>query len=260
LKWLVAALKLERFDKKLLKLLEEKGESNCEELFKEFKIARQDFDKRLQTLAKNKLVYAADGKVVLGIKGFNALEARKKREKKKEKESSGGQEKPQEKQDLTQKPLTTEKPLIETKVFEIPAYARPSQQLVQPQSQAKPGTQEDDERISREVEEAGIMVVSSTPPAPQSKQVEAQMAKINDEWRKADEHCELCKAPFKLSANKNDNMPLYGHCFCGAAYHKDCYEAITDNDGKCVRCGRMLKKVLDKTSVDLLKDLKSAFD
>lgn len=72
------------------------------------------------------------------------------------------------------------------------------------------------------------------------------------------ESCDLCKEPFKLSVGGGN--PKFGHCFCGAAYHKDCHEAILDGDGRCVRCGRALGKVLDRKSVEAMRQLKGVFE
>jgi hypothetical protein len=63
------------------------------------------------------------------------------------------------------------------------------------------------------------------------------------------EVCELCRAPFKIGVGSTRSHPKYGHCFCGAAYHKDCYETLaTEQEGKCVRCGKKLKLALDARS------------
>lgn len=70
--------------------------------------------------------------------------------------------------------------------------------------------------------------------------------------------CELCKDEFRLAV-KNP-LPKYGHCFCGAAYHKDCYEGILDADGRCVRCGRKLDVALEKETADAMKKIRSVFD
>ena len=65
--------------------------------------------------------------------------------------------------------------------------------------------------------------------------------------------CELCCAPFKIGGTAGH--PKYGHCFCGAAYHKDCFETLAQDDGrgsegggKCVRCGKKLKIAMDARS------------
>ncbi len=71
------------------------------------------------------------------------------------------------------------------------------------------------------------------------------------------EACELCKTNFKLAVAGGN--PKYGHCFCGAAYHKDCYESLADNGGKCVRCGKKLKLELSKQSEEAVKEIKELF-
>jgi len=71
------------------------------------------------------------------------------------------------------------------------------------------------------------------------------------------EACELCKTKFKLAVAGGN--PKYGHCFCGAAYHKDCYETLVDNGGKCVRCGKKLKLELSKQSEEAVKEIKEVF-
>lgn len=89
--------------------------------------------------------------------------------------------------------------------------------------------------------------------SPQSKQSEGKS-------QGADEHCELCRAPFLLSMGKDAN-PKYGHCFCGAPYHKDCYDSLLEGSGtRCVRCGKRLSLILDKVSEEAVKELKKLFD
>ncbi|MBI4360225.1 hypothetical protein HY572_00450 [Candidatus Micrarchaeota archaeon] len=71
--------------------------------------------------------------------------------------------------------------------------------------------------------------------------------------------CELCRAPFKLSV-KNLEGAKYAHCFCGAAYHKDCYHALVEGGGRCARCGRKLSLILDRHADEALKSVKDLFD
>ncbi|MEM0475209.1 MAG: hypothetical protein QW343_00230 [Candidatus Norongarragalinales archaeon] len=74
------------------------------------------------------------------------------------------------------------------------------------------------------------------------------------------EVCELCKAPFKLAVR--GGHPKYGHCFCGAAYHQDCFETLAEGEGggKCVRCGKKLKLTLDARAEEAVKQLKNVFE
>ncbi|MBI5635733.1 hypothetical protein HY993_02100 [Candidatus Micrarchaeota archaeon] len=75
----------------------------------------------------------------------------------------------------------------------------------------------------------------------------------------SDDKCELCKSAFSLSVGKGSS-PKFGHCFCGAAYHKDCFESIADNNSSCIRCGRKLELSVDKKTVEIVKGIKDAFE
>jgi len=94
----------------------------------------------------------------------------------------------------------------------------------------------------------------------EDKPLSTTLAAIAKEGKyESEEKCDLCKAAFRLSLGK-DNHPKYGHCFCGAAYHKDCYDSLLDNGGKCVRCGKKLVLMLDKQSEDAIKAVKQLFE
>jgi len=71
--------------------------------------------------------------------------------------------------------------------------------------------------------------------------------------------CELCQAPFHLSVNAPENNPKYGYCFCGASYHRDCYEHLINSQNSCVRCGKKLQIRMDKASEDAVKAVKKMF-
>ncbi|VVB70569.1 Uncharacterised protein [uncultured archaeon] len=72
------------------------------------------------------------------------------------------------------------------------------------------------------------------------------------------EKCDLCKGKFSNSVSDPKNR-IYGHCFCGASYHEDCYNAIISGNQKCFRCGRKLKQISDKAS-EAVKDIKDVFE
>ncbi|MFH0972151.1 MAG: hypothetical protein V1835_06315 [Candidatus Micrarchaeota archaeon] len=70
------------------------------------------------------------------------------------------------------------------------------------------------------------------------------------------EKCELCKTGFLISVKAGEHNPKYGHCFCGAPYHKDCYEGITAGDGKCVKCGRKMAAGSDFKMEEAFKQIR----
>ncbi len=72
------------------------------------------------------------------------------------------------------------------------------------------------------------------------------------------ERCGLCKSPFKLSMQDN-SMAKFGHCFCGSAYHKDCYEHILTGDKRCLKCNSEMKMQLDQKSKEALGKIREMF-
>jgi hypothetical protein len=68
--------------------------------------------------------------------------------------------------------------------------------------------------------------------------------------------CELCKSGFMISVKEEEHNPKFGHCFCGAPYHKDCYEGIMEGDGKCIKCGRKLGSGSDFKVEDAFKAIR----
>lgn len=278
------ALKLERFDKKLLSILEQRGETPADEISKEFKINPEELQKRLKTLMREKyLSLTASNSLVLGLKGFNALEAKAKRAKKakpvpssvaveeKTPREHSGSIAAEKKEEITE---------LDRKIFEIPETAGNPQQTKLPLKCAvpskkpvtagakEPANKEEFEQISSQVEEQGIMLVSKgaltpslsqTPAAASLPSTAPNLQQGLSGNNAKGEVCELCKAPFKLSVKREENQPLYGHCFCGAAYHQDCYESLVES-GRCVRCGKKLELRLNRASQETTKQIKNLFD
>ena len=92
---------------------------------------------------------------------------------------------------------------------------------------------------------------------PQSAPEQTSIAKTKQE-SKGGEKCELCRAEFTLHVSGGN--PKYGHCFCGAAYHRDCYDSVLLDAKTCARCGRQLELILDRKSIESLKSIKNAFE
>ena len=272
-------LKLERFDKKILQLLEN-GELTLTELQSRFKIAPLDFDRRIKALARDKYLHLSQDetpKIQLGLKGFNALEQRAKRQAKKPKEKPVAEKTevlpaeepraPVQQLPLENKTVSEDKKhLIETQPFEIPDTAGPSPGQRPPKEYNPlihgplklltevPSAQQLASQPQQQNEQKSVAQALSDEKLPKAAQ------KLNLRWEKENEVCELCKADFKLSLNPQENNPIYGHCFCGAAYHQDCYESLAQNGGRCARCGRSVELKLDQRSQSALKQIKNLFD
>ncbi len=218
-----------KFDKDLLGYLSD-GPSSRRELLAKTRVAESEFDKRVKKLKARKFVVLAGEQVALGVGGYNKLRqldaASKRKAAKKEKGSVALPEaKPAPKPEPKTLPLKIER-------AEAPANAIDLAEILKQASE-------------RMREQKGAPKPVEKEPWP-PKRVEPREA------------CELCKGEFSLSVK--GGHPKYGHCFCGAAYHKDCYEAVMGDDKRCVRCGRKLELYLDKESEEAVRSIRDAFD
>ncbi|MDP3741713.1 MAG: hypothetical protein Q8R15_00185 [Candidatus Micrarchaeota archaeon] len=94
----------------------------------------------------------------------------------------------------------------------------------------------------------------STPSSRQSRNSGSDHSNSNDS-----EVCDLCKSPFKLAIS-DPQLAKYGHCFCGAAYHKECYDTLLADSAQCVRCGKKLFLIIDKQSREVINKIKDVFE
>lgn len=227
-------MKIKIFDKTLLETVR-KGKTDLAEIIKEFNIDEKEFHKRLKTLEKNKMIVETDGKLKLGIKGFEETEKENKKQAKNEKQAKTNEERQKEKE-AVQKKLEVDK--IEV-VEEGKIEKMDLNEIVK-----KYGPTEEQKKIF----EKKMEVTKNTEIEPGKK-----LANTGKE-----ERCALCREPFELSV-KDNSKARYGYCFCGAAYHKDCYESLLDSSGLCVNCGKKLVLILDKQTKDALKNVKSLF-
>jgi hypothetical protein len=254
--------KLTRFDRDLAGLVRS-GVSNVEEILRKMAIDSNDFQKRVKTLVvKGYFVFdfPETKELRLGWKGYNLFAPKVKREKK--------------------SPLP--KPLAEGKTEEAkpeqnPVASKPPG--VPPIVQEKPFLNEKD--VVVEVHSTADLADLLEKGSPTGRQARSPNSSLFIERQKqretqapskpvrsdtgealilaGKEACELCKAKFKLNV-KNTEQAKYGHCFCGAAFHKDCYESLLDNGGNCVRCGRRLKLMFDRKTEDAVRGIKDAFE
>lgn len=100
---------------------------------------------------------------------------------------------------------------------------------------------------------------SKKPPAqekPYYNRAISDLSKQAAEIEAAGDNCELCKTGFMISVKAQEHNPKFGHCFCGAPYHKDCYEGIAQGEGKCIKCGRKLGSGSDFKVEDAFKAIR----
>lgn len=268
--------KLATFDKEVLKLVYD-GVSKDAALQERTRVDEAQFKERiLDLIEEGLLVRGADLQLRLGIEGYNTfVEKIKPKEKPTLQPSNELKQKIDAQNEKTHPPAPHIKPAeilpagqekitelvdIEGKVGRmdlediIKKYGpTPDQknQFMQKLTPAQPTPQKQTQvaaASTKQIQELPAQAAAKTPSAP----------KIQMESNSADV-CELCKAPFVLKVG-DETQSKYGHCFCGAAYHKDCYDTILDDSRLCIRCGKKLMLLLDKNSRDTLNELRDAFE
>lgn len=270
------AFRLTKFDKFLLETVR-RGESDSEALRARFNLDPLQFDGRVRELAsKGYLVPdAANPRVLrLGLAAFEKLQPKLQPEK-----STGQQENQQQLQQAQQQQAKEAQQKEEAQKQQpqqmptaIPASVPAAQPHLEPdladllsKGKPNPGYTKTFLTISK-VGRKWLEEQGQKKPVKETLILEVPSQKGRDgraaEQRQAssEEKCELCRAAFTLSVGKDSN-PKYGHCFCGAPYHKDCYDSILEGSGgKCVRCGKQLSLFLDRGSEEAIKELRKLFD
>lgn len=239
-KKLAKKIRIEKFDKAVISEITQ-GNYSARQISEKLHVDYQDMLSRLQELLDEKYLILNEEQLRLGVRGFNFFPTIKvktqtvKEKPRKERETDAALE-----SNLSQGKVDLHEMLErgaphEVRVGEKPPWVE-SPMPQQKEQKEKPRKKETTE--------------TSSPNLP-AKQTDSTQQQSN-------EKCELCKSDFKLSTGKENN-PKYGHCFCGAAYHKDCFESIMDSTGKCARCGKLLEIKLNKESEEAVSKLKKLF-
>lgn len=113
-----------------------------------------------------------------------------------------------------------------------------------PGGQVMPASSQKPRRSEKTVAEITVTPKASAPSPGAGKQAEG-------------DKCVLCRTGFVLSVSGGN--PKYGHCFCGAAYHQDCYQGVLEASGECIQCGKKLDTNFDKASLDEVRKIKDVF-
>jgi len=252
--------KLTTFDKDTLILIR-RGTQTAPELATATGVDAAETRKRLSQLEKRKLVSfdaANPERVSLTIKGYNeyspaTLETSS--EKKAKKATAKKQAPAQTIQTPPVKPLEPET-TQPTQTHPAKEDSAPRIDLSEMLARGAPRNNAAQKTITPHnptiTQQATPVKTQPTPPDPQNKQAPPDAQKQH-------ERCALCKGEFIITV-KGDQAK-YAHCHhCGAAYHKDCHEAMIADGGACLHCGRKLETVMDKRSYDVVKQLKDAFE
>ena len=243
--------RLKKFDKAVFEVIRN-GVYQVTNIANKLHVDESALRERLNELATVDYVVFGDAgaSVRLGVEGFNKMPKKRKRSKStaKKKAVKKQTETPEEKKEAT-----------------------PASETIEPKKII-----EEKEKLSSPSNEVDLQALLKTgAPSSESLFVARQREKQESEAKKddepivrteakpltkgGDEVCELCKGKFSLSVNGKSN-PKFGHCFCGAAYHKDCYEALIGSTKNCVRCGKTLKLYLNKDSEEAVRTIRSVFD
>ncbi|MFQ5405580.1 MAG: hypothetical protein ACE5DI_00270 [Candidatus Micrarchaeia archaeon] len=257
--------KLTRFDEDLLALVKQ-GKNTQFELLTQLMIDPSEFTERIGVLTKQKLLVrdAIDANIIrLGIEGYNHLrQLEDKREKKARKKTTVTPTAPT--QNL-QPPVIRTLPQkhSEEKIGLLPSEAIEKNAFTMGLDSDKIPAKQTTQKKEKAIQSNGIPLEELLEKYGPTKQLKAfggakAVKQLVEDSQTGT--CELCKAPFKLSVNASESRPKYGHCFCGAAYHKDCYESLAHENSQCIRCGKNLKISLDKKSEEAVKTIKKLFD
>lgn len=269
--------KLATFDKEVLKLVYD-GVTKDAALQERTRVDENQFRERIEELIdENLLVRSADLQLRLGIEGYNTfIEKIKPKDKpqlntelKQKIEISDEKAKPIH---ITHaKPAETILPAGQEKITELVDIEGKVGRMDLEEIIKKYGPTNDQK--NRYMQKLAPVTPQTTQitklPAKQIQELPAQAAQktqpvqlitqTNMESTNSSDLCELCKAPFILKVG-DETQSKYGHCFCGAAYHKDCYDTILDDSRLCIRCGKKLMLLLNKNSRETLNELRDAFE
>ncbi len=234
--------KLTKFDKELLKSIVN-GNDKIEGLLAEFSISKNELVSRIDELVKVDLLSMENEHIKLTIKTYNTF-----RIKKSVKNNLQNRN--------TTSTIDNEQLQIKEKVIEN--QEKPKQISIDLNELLRRGapTKNPNDNLMQSVQNVEKKESQSHNINEESNRESQKSSEIKQ--TETSELCQLCKETFKLSMT--DSRPKYGHCFCGAAYHKDCYEGILVADGKCIRCGRKLELELQKETKDELKKIRGMFE
>ncbi|MFH0713476.1 MAG: hypothetical protein V1722_02745 [Candidatus Micrarchaeota archaeon] len=270
------AFKQTQFDRDLLHLIRE-GTGNPDDLLLQLGVARSELMTQLNVLKTEQLVAEDSGVFGLTIKGYNFY-AGKGAKKVSLKKTFTGEVKLQKHPFVARKPTVVESEgqkhvkdfLSTTEVVdlggklgkmdleEIMKRYGPSpeqrQRFLQHKATGEPLRVQVrmPHTIIQEPVKTRVASSQSVPPQP-LHQNESNGSNGNGEA------CDLCKSQFKLAVS-DSALSKYGHCFCGAAYHKECYDSLLDGNAQCIRCGKKLLLIIDKRSRDVINEIKDAFE
>ncbi len=237
--------KATRFDLDLLYLLRE-GANTLEALVQSLSVAQSELLMRLSLLTQAGLIVLENNEYRLSIKGYNYYVSKTRaypRLKKAITEETAPVKRKEEKKHEAPIPgqKTVSNWLLSTEVVDLGGKLG-KMDLQEIMKRYGPTEDQKAQFLQRKA------VQTLAPTRPQQPKTEV-----------SPDSCELCKSSFKLSVSEPE-LTKYGHCFCGAAYHKDCYNSLLNEGTQCIRCGKKLLLIIDKQSREVINKIKDVFE
>lgn len=248
-----------QFDLDLLHLLREGG-GNVDELVNELGVAKNELVNRLQVLKTENLATEENDAYKLTVNGYNFYTSKGSKkvslkkaftgEVKLHKHRDRKAEKKEEPVDA-QKQKHVDEWLSATEVVDLGGKLG-KMDLEEIIKRYGPTAEQREKFIERKV---GEVVQTRAPSTALAEPTAAKKFMRID----SNEVCDLCKSSFKFAVS-DPQLAKYGHCFCGAAYHKECYDSLLADSAQCIRCGKKLFLIIDKQSREVINKIKDVFE
>ncbi len=251
-----------QFDSDLMHLLRE-GTGSVEDITAHLGVSKTELLQRLELLKAENLATEENGVFHLSVNGYNFYTAKGVKKVSLKKTFTGEVKLHKhhkfEKRDTA--PLDPEKQkhvadwLSSTEVVDLGGKLG-KMDLEEIIKRYGPSQEQKERFIERKVEEVVQVKKTTGVSTPSSRQAKNSSS---DSSSNDSEVCDLCKSPFKLAIS-DPQLAKYGHCFCGAAYHKECYDTLLADSAQCVRCGKKLFLIIDKQSREVINKIKDVFE
>ncbi len=243
--------KLSRFDKDAVKLIQH-GTQSVQRISSILGVDAGEAQKRFLEMEKRGLLafdVQAPDRITLTIRGYNDLKLSPRMESQVEKTIAKNAEEKQVQ--LEKLPPRNEIEVLGEKPVEPPHEKIDLAELLRRGAPKDAGVFVKRAERRQGAEEKVVI---------ERKSIDAQTTELLKKTMQAyeGEKCELCRGDFRLALS--DGHPKYGHCFCGAAFHHDCYDTLSDENGSCPRCGRSLEIILDRQSQEAVNAIKKLFE
>ncbi len=252
-----------QFDLDLLHLIRD-GNGTTSEITAELGVAQEELARRLELLKVENLVALENDVYKLTVNGYNFYTLKAVKKVSLKKVFTGEvkfQRKKPEKREEKREENKVDSPAVQKHVDEwlsstevVDLGGKLGRMDLNEIIQRYGPTQEQKSEFLKRKAGEGIIFIKPRPVVAQIPVAPTSVSTSN-----GSEMCDLCKSAFTTSMN-NRELAKYGHCFCGAAYHKECYDSLLSDQAHCIRCGKKLFLIIDKQSREVINKIKDVFE